>query len=182
MSVDRSAAGLSRSHAARASGNADGAYAAFGSAALACANAQSSHGVSASTSERLDRRAAPDAQARRRVAMRRDVVGGAFLLEQRDQVLREGPCASAESAVIAGSTIFRHTEVLERVFGRLGEDRDPRRLARPSRAITLALASARARQALQPADRLRPGERVEIILDAEHRGRVDGLALEDAVD
>src|SRR5207244_3506923 len=39
----------------------------------------------------LDGRAAPDAQARRRIAMRRDVVGGAFLLDARDEILHEGP-------------------------------------------------------------------------------------------
>ena len=57
-------------------------YAAFGSAALAWAKAQSIHGVSASTSD-APPCAAPDAQARRRVAVRRDVVGAALLLDQR---------------------------------------------------------------------------------------------------
>jgi hypothetical protein len=46
----------------------------------------------------------------------------------------------------------------------------------------LALASARAISAFEPADGLRPVQRVEIILDAQHRRRVDGLALEDAFD
>src|SRR6516225_6496872 len=36
-------------------------------------------------------------------------------------------------------------------------------------------------QRLEPADRFRPGERVEIILDAQHRRGVDGLAFEDAL-
>src|SRR5690242_13309382 len=39
----------------------------------------------------LDGRAAPDAQAGRRIAMRRDVVGRALLLDARDEVLHEGP-------------------------------------------------------------------------------------------
>ena len=67
----------------------DSAQAAFGSAALASAKAQSSQGVSASTSARLDRRAAPDAQARRRVAIGADVVGDAFLLQRRGDALGE---------------------------------------------------------------------------------------------
>ena len=53
-----------------------------------------------------------------------------------------------------------------------------RACARPSRRSTVWLASARAISAVEPADRLRPGERVEIVLDAQHRRRVDGRALE----
>ena len=37
-------------------------------------------------------------------------------------------------------------------------------------------------QRIEPADRLGPAERVEIVFDAQHRRRVDGLALEDAFD
>ena len=37
-------------------------------------------------------------------------------------------------------------------------------------------------EGLQAADRLRPFERIDVILDAEHGRRVDGLALEDALD
>ena len=51
-------------------------------ASLALAKAQSSHGVSASRSARFDGRAAPDPQARRRVAIGVDVVGDAFLVER----------------------------------------------------------------------------------------------------
>src|SRR5437879_1303475 len=39
---------------------------------------------------RLDGRAAPDAQPRRRIAVGIDVVGHAFLLERRGEVLDEG--------------------------------------------------------------------------------------------
>ena len=42
------------------------------------------------------------------------------------------------------------------------------------------LASARAISALRPPIDLRPVQRIEIILDAQHRRRVDGLAFEDA--
>ena len=37
-------------------------------------------------------------------------------------------------------------------------------------------------QRRQPADRLGPAQPVERVLDRQHRGRVDGLALEDALD
>src|SRR5947209_7743847 len=39
----------------------------------------------------LNRAATPDAQARWRIAMRRDVIGGALFLDQRDEILHEGP-------------------------------------------------------------------------------------------
>ncbi len=41
----------------------------------------------------LDRRAGPDAQARRRIAIVPDVEGDAFLLERRDDALGEGRLA-----------------------------------------------------------------------------------------
>ena len=97
----------------------------------------------------LDGRAAPDAQARRRVAIGADVVGDAFLLEQRDDALGERRLRRPSSAATTGSTIDRHTEVLERVAGSAARIIDPRRPSRPSRASTLALASARGDQRLR---------------------------------
>ena len=54
--------------------------------------------------------------------------------------------------------------------------------ADPVARSTSALASARAISASRPPMRLRPFERVDVVLDAQHRRRVDGLALEDALD
>jgi hypothetical protein len=87
--------------------------------------------------------------------------------------LAKAACASAESAAIAGSTTLRQTLVFERVSGALA--RKSIQGARATQAeMTPALASARAKR--------RPLQGVEIVLDAQHRGRVDGLALEDALD
>ena len=56
-------------------------------------------------------------------------------------------------------------------------------MARPTQsAMTFALPSARAHSAPISARRLRPFQRVEIVLDAQHRRCVDGFALEDALD
>ena len=93
--------------------------------------------------------------------------------------LTNAACASAASRVTAGSTTFRQTEVLERSAGSAAR-KSIHGVRATQSAITLALASARALQRRQAADRLRPFERVEIILDAQHRRRVDGLALENA--
>ena len=67
---------------------------------------------------RLHRGAAPDAQARRRVAIGADVVGDALLLEQAGQLSwRSRPARRPAGAAIAGSTTFRQTQVLERIVG-----------------------------------------------------------------
>ena len=129
---------------------------------------------------RLDGRAAPDAQARRRVAVdrrcrRRRLPSPAG----RPCVLTKAAWASAGSRVTAGSTTFRHTEVLERSPDRSRDDSIHGVRATQS-ASALALASERATVRLQAADRFRPLQRVEIVLDAQHRRRVDGLALENA--
>ena len=107
----------------------------------------------------------------------------AFLLEQRRRSsLANAACASAAAPATAGSTILRQTRGVgaRRRIARRGSR--PTASARPSRRCALALASARADQALQAADRLRPVQRVEVVLDAQHRRRVDRLALEDALD
>ena len=61
--------------------------AAFASFAFSCAKAQSSQGVRASRSDCFDGRAAPDAQARRRIAIGADVEGDALLLERGGDAL-----------------------------------------------------------------------------------------------
>ena len=56
---------------------------------------------------------------------------------------------------------------------------DPRRARHPI-GDRLGIGVGARVQRLQSADRFRPVERVEIVLHAQHRRRVDGLALEDA--
>ena len=92
---------------------------------------------------------------------------------------RNRPARPASSEVIAGSTTFMHTEVLERIAGSFGQEIDPRRFRLPV-GEHLGVGVGARHQGLEAADRLRPVQRVEIILDAQHRRRVDGLALEDA--
>ena len=152
-------------------------YAAFGSAALASAKAQSSQGVSASTSPVSDRRAAPDAQARRRVAVIGDVVGDAFLLQQAGERLGE------RRLFVGRQPRHRRIDHLQAHRGvralarRCWRDDATQGVAATQSASALALASERAMVAVEAADRFRPGERVEIVLDAQHRRRVDGLAV-----
>ncbi len=86
--------------------------------------------------------------------------------------------AASTGAASAGSAKRRHTDVFERVAGSTA------RLATHGvRAIqsksTAAFASARARKPASAADLFGPCERIEIVLDAQHRGRVDGDALEE---
>ena len=95
--------------------------------------------------------------------------------------LTKAACASGASRLTAGSTTFRHTDVLERIAG--SRARKSIHVARLTQsAMTLVLPSARARKRGEPAGRLRPFERVEIVFHAQHRRRVDGFALEDSLD
>ena len=88
---------------------------------------------------------------------------------------------SADSAATAGSTIFRQTLVFERVAGSRAR-KSIQGVRSTQSAIALRVGVGAGDQRLEAADRLRPIQRVDIILDAEHRGRVDRLALEDALD
>ena len=75
----------------------------------------------------------------------------------------------------------RQTEVLERIAGSLREMLDPVGSLHPAierRGIGIGARDQR----VEAADPLRPVEREQPVLDAQHRGRVDRLALEDAVD
>ena len=88
-------------------------------------------------------------------------------------------CASTASAVdrrIGDLQTDRGVRARRRIDGEIG---DPRRLRDPV-VERLGVGVGARDQALQPADRLRPGERIEIIFHAQHRRRVDGLAFEDA--
>ena len=123
----------------------------------------------------FDRGAAPDAQARRRVAIAADVVGHAFRLQQ----LRPSSLARPRPRHRA----VRQTEVLERVSARLGEVLREGPGCRSSAAITAGIGiGARHAGPCRPPMALRPFQRDDVVLDAEHRGRVDGLAFEDAGD
>ena len=63
----------------------------------------------------------------------------------------------------------------------LGEEARPKAFARPSRRSPWRW-RRRGRSGLQSADRFRPVQRIELVLDAEHRRRVDRVALENALD
>ena len=123
-------------------------YAALASLAFSWAKAQSSQRVSASMSA-VDRRAAPDAQAGRGVAIAADVEGDLLLLQRAGERLGESRLASAGSAVTSLSTTFRQTLVLERVNGTRARKSTHGVLAAQS-AIALALASARANRPFSP--------------------------------
>ena len=71
--------------------------------------------------------------------------------------------------------------MLERVAGIDRQAFEPRRLVRPV-VENLGVGIGAGLQRLQTADALGPAERVEVVLGAQHRRRVDGLALEDAAD
>ena len=81
--------------------------------------------------------------------------GDALLLEQPRNALAK-PRAGVVGSAIAGSTIFRHTEVLERVAGSAARKLDPRRCARPSRASTRGIGVGAGASAPQAADALAP--------------------------
>ena len=129
----------------------------------------------------LDGRAAPDAQARRRVAVGADVVGDALLLERGREFLTNAACASAESFSDGGIDDLQADAGVGARAPAPWRGSRSRACAPPSRRSPWRWRRQRAISRLEPADRLRPDERVEIILDAQHRRRVDGLAVEDAL-
>jgi hypothetical protein len=124
-------------------------------------------------------RAAPDAQARRRIAIMREIVTGAFLLHQRHQLL----CKLGLRVCLKRGD--RRIDDLQANRGVgpdrwiLGQEIDPGRPCFPV-GEHLGVGVGARDQGFEAADRLRPVQRIEIILDAQHRRRVDGLALEDA--
>src|SRR5580704_16785391 len=98
---------------------------------------------------RFDRRAAPDAQASRRVAISAGVKRDLFFLKHGRQTLGECGLASAVRAATAGSTTLRQTLVFERVS--VARARKSIQCVRSTQsAIALALASARAKSAFRP--------------------------------
>ena len=92
--------------------------------------------------------------------------------------LAKSAWASAGRPVTRGSTTFRQTEVLERIAGSSARKSTQAVLATQA-SSTARLASARRCSLGQAADAGGPLQGVEVVLDAQHRGRVDGRALED---
>lgn len=129
---------------------------------------------------RLHGRAAPDAQAGRSVAVMAEIVAGAGLLDDRDHLLGEGRLRIGRQR--------RHRRVGELqahrgVRARLRlqrEEVDPVVLAHEL-GDDAGVAIGTLHEAVEPADLLGPGQRIEIILDREHGRRVDRLAGEDAL-
>ena len=87
---------------------------------------------------------------------------------------------AASRARKPGSVILRQIEVGERLAG-VSARKPAQGLASTQRAMTAALASRAGDQGRQAADALRPAQRVDGILHHQQRGRVDGLAAEDAL-
>ena len=75
----------------------------------------------------------------------------------------------------------RHTEVFERIARVFRQMLDPVRRLHPA-VERGGIGVGAGDQRLEPADPLGPVEREQPVLDAQHRGRVDRLALENAVD
>ena len=121
----------------------------------------------------VDRRAAPDAQARRGIAIGADVIGAPFPSRAATTI------ALTCSSLVPGSV--RQTLVLEREAGVLGQMRDPGGLRHPA-VERRGIGIGAGHQLGQAADMLRPFQRVDIVLDRQHRRRVDRLAVEDAFD
>ena len=130
----------------------------------------------------LDRRAAPDAQARRRVAIGADVVGHALLFQQRRQLLRRLGLLLRRQRREPGRDDLQADRGAGAGRRILGQEARPSRVRATQAATAARLASLTARSGRQAADALRPAQPVERVLDAQHRRRVDRLALEDALD
>ena len=93
--------------------------------------------------------------------------------------LAKRACAPRSSAVTVGSTMTRQTDVFERVAGsRARKSTQGVRATQSERSGRIRVGARD--QRIEAADRIRPGERIEIVLDAKHRGRVDRLARENA--
>src|SRR5579872_1811577 len=127
---------------------------------------------------RVDRPTAPDAQARGRVPVGGGVECDAFLLQKVGELLGKLRLALLGERHDAGvDDLEAHAGVGARLWI-LGQKVDPGRLLRPTAddGRVLVRAPVHGREA---ADGRRPLERVEIVLGAQQRGRVDGRTFED---
>eukprot|EP01136_Pigoraptor_vietnamica_P033668 Opistho-1_new@96758 len=119
----------------------------------------------------VDGRAAPDAKARRRVAIARDVISRAFGFEQRGELLDEA---------LVGARNRQADRSLRPAGGIGGEMAQP--LAFLDNLVERRGVRIAARlQTIETAERFRPFERKDRIFDREHRRGVDRLALEHAL-
>src|SRR5579863_1060788 len=128
----------------------------------------------------LDGRAAPDAQARRRVAIGADVEGDLLLLDETRDSLRERGLPVGGKRGDNGIDELQADAGVRAGFGDPGQEIDPRR-ARDPIGDNFCVRVGAGEQSLRSTERLRPLQRVDIVLDAQHRGRVDGLAFEKAL-
>ena len=129
----------------------------------------------------LDRGAAPDAQAGRRVAIGADVERDLLLFEQARKALGERRLGVGGQRGHVRIDHFQADAGVRARLGSLGEETDPGRFGDPI-GDRLEIGVGAPDQGVEPADRLRPLQRVDIIFDAEHRWRVDRLAFEYALD
>ena len=130
---------------------------------------------------RLDRGAAPEAQAGRRVAIAGDVVGHSLRGEAADQGRDQLRLASARQRAHQRVDQFQADRGRGAGLGATRQERDPGG-ARDPGGDQVEIGRAARDQRGKPADPLGPGEPIERVLDREHRGRVDRLAAEDAFD
>src|SRR5438874_3534333 len=125
----------------------------------------------------VDRCAAPDSEAWRSVAVGADVVGRILAVEQlRDRFLSRLVCI--QIGAIGELQTYRSVRAQCWVAC---EVLDPVRRLYP--AVERGSIGVGARdQRFKAADAFRPVERKQPVLNAQHRRRIDRLALEDAVD
>ncbi len=117
----------------------------------------------------VDRRAAPDAEARRGVAVTGDVIGGTFGFEKRGHALDARFVGTIDREADAGFRAGR---------GIGGEMVEPvARLDDPVERSGIGVAAGN--RAFEPSKALDPFERENGIFDRQHRGGVDRLADED---
>ncbi len=129
----------------------------------------------------FDCRAAPDPQADRRVAIRPDVKRDLLLLEKRRQRLCES------GLTVGGKRGDRRIDYLQADAGVRAGLGDPGEKIDPWGAFDpfgdrLRIGVGPRDERLKAGERLRPLQSVDLVLDAQHRWRVDGLALENALD
>src|SRR5580704_14017599 len=122
----------------------------------------------------LDRGTAPDAKARRRRAIGADVEGDALFLEQRGDLLCDVGLRVFALLLEPGIDDLEADAGVRARALLLGEEIGPAAFAHPTRDDAEIRVGA-AHEAFQTADAFGPGQRVEIVFERKHRGRVDRL-------
>ncbi len=129
----------------------------------------------------VDGGAAPDAQARRRVAVAGDVVGDALGLEELGHALDEVALArlvERRDLRVDDPQADRGVRARRRVGDEVLDPRGPVDPGLQRREVGVGAGAGGG----EAADPFHPVERVDRVGDGEHRGGVDRLAGEDAVD